>query len=626
MMLYLSSKTVVKKKFLLANKHITKLNSTLSVRIEELNAQISTLYVENLRLRASEIALTAQLKREREKSRKVMADAEAASQNLTKHLTYLRASYNITHVVDTPPTPPSPRARRPILNINTGPTSPPFNRIARPPNIPGIYEDEEPSPSSSEENPKQPTPPRKKSKSKPRLSASKLPLPTRDSSPIPFTSQPPVPVPYNVEPSVISDSSKRKPSRRQSGLLTVNTEALSVPRSGSPAFGSPSRLEAGLAAEEEEFAAAIGMREVEILEPAVEEETVVKKEKRKGKAKEQRESESEKDGTAETAVRSIEKKRPREDGSESAKFKQKDVSVPRSALQPIDNNVHEQTELDTQLGAASNRQFLRPPSPSSSLPRSNGSSSPAPANASETDGATNGRERRTRKSVNYAEPKLNTKMRKPDATTGSSDPPRPKKRSSAAAVMSNTTYKPSGGMDMGNEADADTEARSSLEVAPAPPPSLSGLVPPSDTSLLLRGVNGDYINPEHFALPPSRPGSAAAMYSPGPPTRTSGSTTSASSTTTTSTTATAAASSSSSSLLSQVTKRKKSRPQLLSDSESEGADADAEYVGGKGSSGSSSGSSNWINVEGRRKALPKRNAAVVAVTAIEDIRRHSLAY
>jgi len=87
----------VKKKFLLANKHITKyalvassslfssrslfisrLNSTLSVRIEELNAQISTLYVENLRLRASEIALTAQLKKEQDKSRKIMADAEAA--------------------------------------------------------------------------------------------------------------------------------------------------------------------------------------------------------------------------------------------------------------------------------------------------------------------------------------------------------------------------------------------------------------------------------------------------------------------------------------------------------------------------------------------------------------------
>ena len=55
-----------------------RLNSTLSVRIEELNAQISTLYVENLRLRASEIALAAQLKKEREKSRKVITEAENA--------------------------------------------------------------------------------------------------------------------------------------------------------------------------------------------------------------------------------------------------------------------------------------------------------------------------------------------------------------------------------------------------------------------------------------------------------------------------------------------------------------------------------------------------------------------
>lgn len=55
-----------------------RLNSTLSVRIEELNAQISTLYVENLRLRASEIALASQLKKEREKSRKIIADTEAA--------------------------------------------------------------------------------------------------------------------------------------------------------------------------------------------------------------------------------------------------------------------------------------------------------------------------------------------------------------------------------------------------------------------------------------------------------------------------------------------------------------------------------------------------------------------
>lgn len=40
------------------------------------------LYVENLRLRASEIALASQLKREREQSKKIVADAEAAVTSL----------------------------------------------------------------------------------------------------------------------------------------------------------------------------------------------------------------------------------------------------------------------------------------------------------------------------------------------------------------------------------------------------------------------------------------------------------------------------------------------------------------------------------------------------------------
>jgi len=82
-----------------------------------------------------------------------------------------------------------------------------------------------------------------------------------------------------------------------------------------------------------------GTLEVHILEPGVEDERLAKREKRKGKAKEQRESESEKDRTVETVVRPREKKRPREEGGfEGARFKQKDVSAPRTALQPIDNN------------------------------------------------------------------------------------------------------------------------------------------------------------------------------------------------------------------------------------------------------------------------------------------------
>ena len=209
-------------------------------------------------------------------------------------------------------------------------------------------------------------------------------------------------------------------------------------------------------------------------------------------------------------------------------------------------------------------------------------------------------------------------MRKPDPLE-SGDHPKAKKRSSAAAVMTTTSYKSPDAMDVGNDADADTEARSSIEAAPPPPPSFSGLVPASAVPFQLRAANGDYINPELFPLPPSRPGSAAAMYSPGPPTRTTGSTASSSSTSTINTTMAASSPS-------ETIKRKKSRPQvLLSDSESDGADADEEYVGGRGSSGSSV-PSDWVNVGGRRKALPKRNAAVVAVTAIEDIRRHSLAY
>jgi len=62
-----------------------RLNSTLSVRIEELNAEITVLHVENLRLRSSEIALAAQLKKERQRSQTVLLDAEAAVRSHVRH-------------------------------------------------------------------------------------------------------------------------------------------------------------------------------------------------------------------------------------------------------------------------------------------------------------------------------------------------------------------------------------------------------------------------------------------------------------------------------------------------------------------------------------------------------------
>ncbi|KAG9087838.1 hypothetical protein FRC06_002336, partial [Ceratobasidium sp. 370] len=82
-----------KKKYLLVNKHVTKLNSTLSVRIEELNAQISKLQVENLRLRGANLNLVAQLKREREgKGRNAHTTAlvDAATAEALRQLAIIR--------------------------------------------------------------------------------------------------------------------------------------------------------------------------------------------------------------------------------------------------------------------------------------------------------------------------------------------------------------------------------------------------------------------------------------------------------------------------------------------------------------------------------------------------------
>jgi hypothetical protein len=213
-------------------------------------------------------------------------------------------------------------------------------------------------------------------------------------------------------------------------------------------------------------------------------------------------------------------------------------------------------------------------------------------------------------------------MRKPDPTPGSSESTSSgssrttaKKRSSAAAAMA--AYRPADG----NDADNDTEARSSLECARPPPlPSSSK----TEAMLPLRGMNGEYINPELFPLPASRPGSAAAMYSPGPPPRGSGSTT-------------ASSSGSSATSTGISLRRKKPKLQIYFDSddndgESDGAEADGEYVPG---GGAKRGGSSWVNVnvEGRKKGATKRSAGagakqgyVHAAHAQEvDMRRHSMA-
>ncbi|KAG6885370.1 hypothetical protein C0993_002700, partial [Termitomyces sp. T159_Od127] len=509
-----------KKKFLLANKHITKLNSTLSVRIEELNAEISKLYVENLKLKASEITLVAQLKREREKSRKVMAEAEAATHNLTKHLGYLRHTLDISTESPTQE-PPAPRRAHKPPSTHTDPgSSPQGNRLSRPPNVPGICEEEELSSLTSEsELAKPPSPILRKVKSKPRLSASRLPVPSRVSSPPPHSDD----ALQVFEPTAASK--RRKPSRRQSGMLSVSTDSLTVPRAPSPAFGSPIRRAAGLEEEEEEMAI-VTDHLVEV------EDDVYSEPKLPPPRKERRKSRGKEPARLEEPEAAVEDSRPRErkkkeklDGETDGggKPRLQDVTNSRAALISIDNTVP---------SSAAARAFLTT-SPTHSAPTSRGSSSPVPSG--EGEGSTGVRERRQRKSVNYAEPKLNTKMRKPDPSPGTVPQ---RKRSSAAAIL--TTYRPP--EDTGNDADNDTEARSSLELPPR--------------------INSVPILPELLPLPPSRPTSSMSMIISPPPSRLS-------------------------------VKRKKSRP-VVEDGDSDGADADAEYVVPLNPS--------WINVDGRRRA------------------------
>lgn len=107
----------------------------------------------------------------------------------------------------------------------------------------------------------------------------------------------------------------------------MNTESLAPPRSGSPAFGSPIRLQAALAEAAEVIAEVHG--EFNVL--PVEEDLVGvgQKEKRKGKLKEQGEMESENEVLRE--------KRKLKEVEESSEKPLKSKSS-RNALQPIDSN------------------------------------------------------------------------------------------------------------------------------------------------------------------------------------------------------------------------------------------------------------------------------------------------
>ncbi|VDB85175.1 unnamed protein product [Peniophora sp. CBMAI 1063] len=465
-----------KKKFLLANKHITKLNSSLSTRCQELETLVATLNSENLRLHATMLSLHAELKREREKT----IHAMAALERTTMHA-LVQTFGNIRTELNIPPPPPKPtspgrsppKVRRPDPSL-----SPHANRLAQAPNFSQIAEEDE----EGMEGNASPTPSpqlhrRRKSGGRSSGSSSSsgpLTSATRPAStqPQPLASLLPAPqivtaIHVDIDDTLLAPSTRKRIARRQSGLIGTPAPAPSIhsltpPRPPSPAFGSPLRRAAGLAEEEEENG--VQDRDVPDAEADVEEQlaraAAAKKEKRRrlkalsvqaGETEGESESARERDRDRKERDRDREKEKERRRSRHEAD----EQGQGRTALPPLEipsiplsiqsrrYSTPEDSDVPTSAFTTSTRPTLTTPGTTpgpSHLPTPRTSSPPPiPHDPSpEPDLPAGGRERRVRRSVNYAEPKLNTKMRKPDPP-----PEAQPRRSSTAAPRSSVASRAS---------------------------------------------------------------------------------------------------------------------------------------------------------------------------------------
>ncbi|EUC60494.1 ferric-chelate reductase (Fre2) [Rhizoctonia solani AG-3 Rhs1AP] len=383
-----------KKKYLLVNKHVTKLNSTLSVRIEELNDQIAKLQMENLRLRNSNMSLVARLKREprgRGSDPKTVAVIDAATAEALRQLNVIRDALvnakpcSPSHSIPTPPS-TSPPSRI------TGPVHPGLNTrvpVARAPEFPPLSES--------------------------------------------------------------SESARVKSRRRSLGGMTDDEDSemehpVRVTRRGGHGIPAPSYLESESEAELESkarrrtgrqsalLARGDDEREKSPIEPVVE---IPVKSKSKPIAIDAKRSkrklvESEPDD----AIKSVgvivdlpvdeEEFKPQHVRAQAVNKLQDVTNSPVKASGRIRDTIKVMEDEDEPvvtggyIGTPAISKISKPPRSRTFIPAPTSSSGRlTPTSGTDDDPTGSGRERRTRKSVNYAEPKLNTKMRKPtpDATS-----------------------------------------------------------------------------------------------------------------------------------------------------------------------------------------------------------------
>ncbi|KAG9051126.1 hypothetical protein FS837_011972 [Tulasnella sp. UAMH 9824] len=363
----------VKRKYLQYNKQIIKENSNLRVQVEEMKAQISQLYVENLALGRSNIALEKELKREKAR-RAIGGDPKTINQtdklaaDMIKQLETLRQSFAKMTAAATPepkkePTPEPVIRERPSASNR-------INLISRAPDFENIEEGEELDEDEEERC----------------LEPSLVPLPDDDDelSPRPSYSSSSSP---EAQVEAQPTAPKRKPIRRQSGLLGPSRARISL----SPA--DDEEEVAGMLADREEDTAS--------LVPA----TLKARKKTKNT-----------EGNARPGLSDVTNSPPRRENIQKGIMSvldeaEDDLKVALKATQPPVQRT--ERSKPKSAGAAPSSKLSTPdPGAVHSLPTSMASVD------SDTDGAgevsASARPTRARKSVNYAEPKLNTKMRKPD--------------------------------------------------------------------------------------------------------------------------------------------------------------------------------------------------------------------
>ncbi|KAG9011165.1 hypothetical protein FRB94_009091 [Tulasnella sp. JGI-2019a] len=381
----------LKRKYLQYNKQIIKENSQLRVQVEELKSQLSQLYADNLTLSRSNISLEKALKRERAANKKRSGNGNAVQQADAAAVAMIQELERLRQAISQMASPPSPSPLRPPRDPTVRERPDPANRINLISKAPDFDLIQEGDSEDEQDNGGE-------------LNLRFLPLPEDDEHPRSPSPSSPL---ANAVASSSTNTSRRKPSRRQSGLLEPDQTRIVLPED-EPMTHKEDETDDMLVDDAVNVSSTTTMKIR--LHPTTEDPPT----KAKSKGKEPAVVHKLKDVTNSPPV----------SGDASAAGRKSIMNI--LAADSEDERLA-LPKLSKTEPKARKSQAKPPPPPTAApppeasgeldadiIPHTRRKSAPsAIADDSENLGV-GARPARARKSVNYAEPKLNTKMRKPD--------------------------------------------------------------------------------------------------------------------------------------------------------------------------------------------------------------------